>query len=645
MKKIFNIILILVIVLGSTSCSEWLDVNTDPNNPNETSASVDIRLPWIQHYYMYGWASASMRTSTIAGIYTQSSVTSANGLLSSWDPYQSSCTTAYQQWFLGAFVNILPMIDRAEEEGAYHYLGVAYCMHAMGFMMMLDIHGEMPYTEAGVDGIYAPKYDDGETIYNGCMANLDKAIEYFNMTQNTAAPTLAEGDTWNGGDVNKWIKLCYGLKARYLLQISKKSSYDGDAVLTALASAPQSNDDNTLMKHYNVSGDATNFTVGDPYQANTIWDCLSYGTTQRATRWYANLLDNSYTGGSGVVDPRKDRLLPSIMTNVVADASGKVLSNEWRVDAGVDVMYSNVRPQGGPVNPSYAAEATDITYTISDDTERANFIANLAGGSTYSESGTSVTVTYPIGAFYINSTSYARAGDTIYVNLRSNSLSTSGLSATDTYYYINSTAGAVNGTGIFHSRPDSDSDILTYSEMCFIKAEVYMRKGDKESAHAAYLAGIQANFDRMQTKLTSWAAEGVVNPFQQPMDEADIAAYMASDAVVQSSTNLTMAEIMKQKIIALGPNLQIWNDMRRFNYSAGNIGGFGNVYPDYARPYDFTATNKITGSSPTDLTYWFRRYSQSTHESNYNNTNLMASNPLAMTDAIWSCPVWWDEED
>ncbi|HRT34372.1 MAG TPA: SusD/RagB family nutrient-binding outer membrane lipoprotein, partial [Bacteroidales bacterium] len=260
----------------------------------------------------------------------------------------------------------------------------------------------------------------------------------------------------------------------------------------------------------------------------------------------------------------------------------------------------------------------------------------------YTVSGNNVSVTYKKGSFYINNTNYKRAGDTVYVNLRSNSLSTSGRSATDTYYYILSDQDAVAGTGTFYARPDSDSDIMTYAEMCFIKAEAYLRKDMKAQAHTAYLAGIQAHFDRMQTKLREWKAMGVTNPDQMPMSDADIAAYMASAAVVQNPANLTMAEIIKQKMIALGFDYQNWNDMRRFNYSAGNIGNFGVVYVDYKRPYEFKATNKMTGTSPTDLTYWFRRFSQSTHESNYNKDQLMASNPLAMQDAIWSDPVWWD---
>jgi hypothetical protein len=641
MKKILYITLSLIFLLGSSSCEKWLDVNVDPDSPNDASATPEIRLPWIQHYYMYAWGTANTRSSYAAGIMSYVSSTSANSRLAAWNPLQSSCTTIYQNWFLGAAVNINPLIEKAEAAGAYHYLGAAYCIKAMGFMLMLDIHGEMPYTEA-LTGKYNPAYDQGDVIYAGCMDNLDKAIEYFGMTQEAGAPALAEGDTWNGGDVNKWLKLCYGLKARYLLQISKKASYDPTAILTALQNAPQSNVDNTIMKHYNVEGDATNFTIGDPYQANTTWDGAAYGSSQRFTRWYANLLTNNYTGGSGVIDPRMSKLLPASMTNIDVNSSGDILSYEWMRDVGVDMMESDVRLNGGPLNASYTATDKIMNYTITDDTERANFIASVP--HPYTVNGTSVAVTYPGGSFYINNTNYKRAGDTIYVNMRANSMSTSGRSVTDMYYYPTSTANAVAGTGAFFTRPDSDSDILTFAEMCFIKAEVYLRQGNAPEAYTAYRAGIQASFDRMQTKLGEWQSAGTVNPDQMPMDPADIAAYLSSGAVVQGSASLTMADIIKQKIIALGVNLQNWNDMRRFNYSAGNIGSFGVVYKDYKRPYEFTATNIMTGTTPTDPTYWFRRFSQSTHESNYNNEQLMASNPLAMQDPIWSDPVWWDKE-
>jgi len=647
MKKLVYILCGLMIVMGTSTCDKFLDVNTDPDFATSETTTVDLRLPWIQHYYAYAWGTAGMRSNTIGGLLTQTyNATAANSLLAAWNPDQASCTTIYQNWYIGAAVNIGPMIKKAEETEAWHYVGAGYCMMAMGFMMMLDLHGELPIQEAfklKTD----PVYDDGKTMYELCIGYLDKAIENFSKTQPVSINTkpLSKGDSWNSGDVKKWLKLCYGLKARYMLRLSKKAEFNGDAILAALANAPQSNSDNTSMKHYNISGDQVNFTVSDPYQTNVLWNCVAYGATQRLTRYYVNLLTNKFTGGSGVIDPRMSKLVPAMMKNVKLDASGKIASYGWFRDVGVDMMESDVRRETGPLTSLFAT-STDVTtiYTIADDAARSAFYNSMKDNhrTTLNETAKTVTVVYQKGSAYVSSTDYRRAGDTVYVNMRANSLSTSGRSANDMYYYPAAGFDYVGGTGAFYTRPNSDTDFLTYAEMCFIKAEVYFRKGDLANAHTAYKAGIQAHFDRMQIKLNQWKSAGSANPDEMPMDAAEIAAYMSSAAVCQTAANLKMADIMRQKMIAMGFDLENWNDMRRFNYSAGNIGSFGVVYVDYKRPKEFVATSKITGTSPTDLTYWFRRLSQSAHESNYNLTQLKASNKHAMTNPIWSIPVWWD---
>lgn len=647
MKKLKYIALGFALVLATSSCEDYLNVNNDPDNPISETISPQLRLPWIQNYYDYAWGTACMRTATIAGVLTQTtSSTAANSLLSSWNPAQSTCTTIYQNFYLGAGVNIDPLINKAEQEGAYHYMGAAYCVKAMGFMMMLDLHGELPIQDAFI-GKTNPAYDDGKKMYELCMAYLDKAIENFGKNQSSTAPNLAEGDLWNKGEVSKWVKLCYGLKARYLLKLSKKSDiYDPAAILAALEKAPQSNADNTLMKHYNVIGDETNFTVGDPYQAASVWNTTGYGATQRLTRWYVNLLTNEYTGGAGIADPRMPKLVPAMMTNVRLNADGKIVSNEWARDRGVDVMYGTTRADAGPVASLFVTGKESsgfnadkggfvLTYDLSkaDANAKAKFIADAQAIHKTTLDGDKITVIYQKGAAYCNSSDYKRAGDTIYVNMRANSMSSSGRGVTDMYYYPSAGFNYVAGSGTFFARPNSDSDVLTYSEMCFIKAEVLFRKGDKDGALTAYQNGVKASFDRMQIKLKEWAAESTVNQDQQPMDEAEIADYQ-SKVMCRSAGALTMFEIMRQKLIAMGINTEIWNDMRRLDYSK--------VYVDYKRPNDFTAVSKIVGTADSDPSYWFRRLSQSTHESNYNLTQLKASNKQAMTDPIWSCPVWWD---
>ena len=651
MNKYKYIILGCVLVLGTASCKKWLDVNVDPDNPNNQSVLVQNRLPWIQHFYMYSAGVANYRTSCQSGVYYAIAATQ-NTFSTTWQCSNSNSTTPYQSWFVATSSNVVDMYNTAQKQGAYHYMAAADVFHALGFMQMLDLYGEMPYTEAAT-GNPSPKPDDGKTIYNGCMDKLNEAISLFSKTQETGAPALATGDMINKGDVDKWIKLCWGLKARYMLKLSKKADlYNADSILYCLSKGPQSIIDNVIEPGLNNST-VTDYLIGDPVVTNGNWNYAAYGNNQRISQFHYNLLTNMRD--AGITDPRMTKIVPATMSNVKLDGSGKVNSYTWKRSIGVDSYGDATRLlKGGPTSiatPTFAAANTNVKYTIADATERTNFIAAItAAQKTFTVNGNDVTVTYPAGSMYVSSTNYINAGDTAYVSLRSNSLPTSGIAtqpATDVNWYVNTAAygaGVVGSTGSFQIHPVSDFEILTYHEMCFIKAEVYMRKNDPANAYTAYKAGIQAHLDMMQTKLTEWQGSyGATNPDMRPMNPSDITAYLSSNAVSQGAGALTMQDIMLQKFIAMGCSIENWNDMRRFNYSAGNIGGFGVVYPGYDRGPLFTGSAQLTGTSKTDPQYWMRRWMlPPTYEINYNSVNTLALNPHAADPNIWSIPIWWD---
>lgn len=652
MKNLKYIVAGCMLILGSTSCKKWLDVNTDPDNPNNQSVLVQNRLPWIEHFYQYTAGVTNYRTSCISGIYYTNSA-SPNTFSTTWQCTNANSTTSYQTFFVEVSSNLVDMYNSAKKVGAYHYMAAADVFTALGYMEMLDLYGEMPFTEAGT-GNPSPKPDDGKTIFNGCMSKLNEAIGLFAKTQEAGAPSLATGDLWSGGDVSKWIKMCWGLKARYMLKLSKKAEYNADSILYCLSKGPQSIADNIVGPGYNNST-VTDYLLGDPVVTNGNFDYAAYGSTVRISQYYYNLLTNMR--GAGVADPRMPKIVPSYMTGVQLDpTTGKASSFTWTRSIGVDSYGPSTRLlKGGAtsiVTPVYATANTNIKYTITNPTDLANFIAaQAASGRTYTVNGNDVTVTYKAGSMYINSTNYVYAGDTAYVNMRSSAIATSGIPTqgqTDVSWYVNAAAfnaGVVASTGSYQVRPVSDQEILTYHEMNFIKAEVYMRKNDAANAYTAYRAAIQAHLDMMQAKLTQWKAAGytATNPDMAPMDQTAINTYLASPAVAQGAGTLTMADIMLQKYIAMGCSLENWNDMRRFNFSAGNVGGFGIVYPGYQRGPLFTGQAQLTGTAPTDVRYWIRRYAlPPTYEINYNSVNTLALNPHAVDVNIWSMPVWWD---
>ncbi len=650
-KYIRNIMLVLGLTAGLTSCKKWLDVNDDKDNPNNKSVLLENRLPWIEHFYMYSAGVTNFRTAAQAGAYYSNNA-NTNTVTTTWKPVAALTTTPYQTFFVGVSSNLIDMYDVAKSKGAYHYMAAANVFHALGFMQMLDLYGEMPYTDATY-GNPSPKYDKGKAIYTGCMAKLNEAIALFGKTQEAGAPALTPGDMMHKGSVDKWIKLCWGLKARYMLKLSKKSDlYNADSILYCLSKGPQSNADNAVLPGLNNSM-VTDYLIGDPVVTNGNFNYAAYGNNQRISQFHYNLLVNMR--GSGIVDPRMTKIVPAMMTNVKLDGNGRVQSYDWTRSVGVDSYGPATRLLKSTATsialPSFAATNTNITYAIANATDRATFIADLtAKGKTYTVSGNNVTVTYRAGSMYINSTNYILAGDTAYVNLRSNAIATSGNPAqpqNDVNWYVTPqayTAGVVGSTGSFQTRPVSDFEVLTYHEMCFIEAEVQMRKGATGAAQLAYKKGIEAHLNMMQAKLNEWqSVYGTTNPDMRPMNQADITSYLASAAVAQNAGDLTMRDIMLQKYVAMGCSLENWNDMRRFNYSAGNIGSFGVVYPGYDRGPLFTGTAELTGGAKTDPKYWMRRWRlPATLELQYNSANALAVNPNVNQLFIWSIPVWWD---
>ena len=647
MKSLKSIILfgLGVMALSLTSCNDWLDVNTDPDSPNNKSALVENRLPWIERWFMYEHGIVNMRTSCNIGVFY--STTGSLGC-PDWEFGGGSTTTPYQSWFVGCASNLPDIIEKAQKDGATHYEGVAELIYAYGFMDMLDLYGEMPYTEAlGASAV--PAYDNGKTIYEGCMKRIDRAIELLQTPQSSTAVPLSSGDI-AGGDVQKWLKLAYGLKARYLLRISKKNEFNPDEILDCLAKGPQSNNDNLAFACYNSGSDVTDYLMGDPVMTNGNWNYLAYGSNQRMSKYHYDLLTNMR--GAGVEDPRADKDIPWIMTNMRLDANGNVADYTWMRSQPVDIINDATGRlhAGGAFSisaPTWTNESKNVTYSIKDEAARATFIAEASKNHSVSVDGENVTVTYAPGSLYVNSTNYVLAGDTAYVNLRANSTLTGNAhNPLDTYWHFQLASARDAGagsTGIFQVQPMSPFDLMTYTECCFIKAEVLFRKGDKAGALTAYKAGIQASMDDIQAQANDYVGAGYTNYILRPMDSNKITAYMNSAAVCQSAGDLTMSDIMLQKYVALGCCSEIYVDMRRFNYSAGNVGGFGVIYPGMDHPAMFTGQAVLPGTNKTEVNYWPRRWRlPATLELTYNETQALLVNKKANENYIWSIPVWWD---
>jgi len=110
-----------------------------------------------------------------------------------------------------------------------------------------------------------------------------------------------------------------------------------------------------------------------------------------------------------------------------------------------------------------------------------------------------------------------------------------------------------------------------------------------------------------------------------------------------------MSDIMLQKTIALGINVETWKRYASLQLRSRQHWKLWTSLPELRKTCRVFSSQQV----PPELrlqtkNYWFRRYSQCSHETNYNKDNAKASNPLALdfaNGAIWSDPVWWDKAE
>lgn len=610
-KSIISACVIGMTTLTLVSCSDWLNINTDPENPSSESATYQTRLAHIEFYTNSATQFAAWRSSMSAGDWTRNYNGGTYWSMSFWSPQTGAVTTPYQWWFVGAASNISYMYDKALAAGAWHYAGVAKIIRAYGFMLMTDLYGEMPYTDA-VGENATPLYDNGKTIYLGCLNELNEGLELLAKTQDAKLPALAEGDFWNNGDVAKWIKFGNLLKARYCVKLSKKAAgsyldgkYDAATILDALSKGPQSNADNTIIFHTDDNS-TTHDVLGwdEPVDYSPLYSVCGMNNGYMVTEMlYKNLTNFA---GSSIEDPRADKIIPWAYSAKSANTPANIKwSGNWRRSLGVD-MVSNSAPNltGGPLRAGYSATKH----------------------------------------WWINSEAAARKGDTVYVECTSTS---KGYAAkTDLLYRADGT-DASKESGSFYSRVSSPTYLGTYAEACFIKAEVLFNQSNAPGAFTAYKEGIKASMEQMNVTLRSWIA-GDPNlascPSFTPMTQADMDNYLNNG--IGTAANLTLGKILTQKRIALHFSVEIWNDMRRYDFDSNKFLNWG--IPAY-HAVNATALKGIPNGKQ------YRRWRQCSHELNYNAKNLQAIGPQVPganmelsawnnADDVWTIPVWWDSD-
>ena len=299
MKKISAILLVGSLSL-TAACSDYLDVNTNPNGPQTVTAN--LYLPPMLHWM----ATAPQFDGRFVGRYTQEwYLARAQTAVSTWDRmgYDPSSDNGAQQWrdvYWTFGQNLIDMNNKAEAEQRWDLLGVGLILKAWGWQVLTDLHGEIIIKEAIDQSRTSFDYDTQDFAYQEVKRLLDSAIVLLQKTDGAVDPAyLAKGDKMYNGDRVKWLKLAYGLRALSLNHFSNKSTYDPQAVIADVDRSFGSNADDALMPYPGLSTDNADRNFWGPSRDNI--------TNYRQTLFIVNLMNGNQFGGTD--DPRRTRML------------------------------------------------------------------------------------------------------------------------------------------------------------------------------------------------------------------------------------------------------------------------------------------------------------------------------------------------
>lgn len=245
MKNLIKIIVIIILVITPYSCSDdYFDVDRPTNAADlDQLGFKDILPPAIFHT-----VNAQYIASNTMCQYSQHIASFFEEGVDSH--FETTMSGTWNEIYLRAVSNLKVIENRATTENALHYRGVSRVLIALNLGLATDSWGDIPYSEAFLsEENLTPVFDSQESIYVVIQSLLSNAISDLEAAD-TSPDQPGNDDLIYGGDIEKWIKAAYTLKARYELHLTKRNgTAAATAALTNLASGFSSNEDDMQLNY------------------------------------------------------------------------------------------------------------------------------------------------------------------------------------------------------------------------------------------------------------------------------------------------------------------------------------------------------------------------------------------------------------
>lgn len=203
-KSLTSILLSLAIL---SSCSDFDEINSNPNASNDVTAGMLATGMLIgltkqnSEYYSFIDHNFMSKHAITAELIRN-------------EQYNKLTSTSFGTY--GSLRNVSKMVDNASENMKNSYEGLGCFLKAYQLFYLSIQCGDIPYSESlkgESEGITQPKYDTQKEVMMQVLADLDKAYTLFADARNF------DGDPLLKGDVVKWQKVVSAFKLKVLVNL------------------------------------------------------------------------------------------------------------------------------------------------------------------------------------------------------------------------------------------------------------------------------------------------------------------------------------------------------------------------------------------------------------------------------------------
>jgi hypothetical protein len=232
MKKIKYIpLLALALLLG---CSDYLDVNTNPNNPAD--ADEKLVLPAAEQSIAARVGNYYRITGSLwSQHYTQNNTSSQYIPTDNYDVENMNfLENDFVEMFSGPLNDLKFVKTKATtSENWTNYL-IATVLEVYAYQLIADLYDGAPVLEAlkGDENNFTPEWQNGAAVYDELLARLDDALSKdFSVSTNI---NPAENDLLFAGDVDNWIRFANSLKLKLMMRYSEVDPSKSESLITGL---------------------------------------------------------------------------------------------------------------------------------------------------------------------------------------------------------------------------------------------------------------------------------------------------------------------------------------------------------------------------------------------------------------------------